>query len=73
MSVAITAVPVVANDVQAPPVVANATQAAPAAGAQIEQPLVDFVAQTQGNPLGDASHLANPAALATELFGSLRG
>jgi hypothetical protein len=71
--VAITAVPAVANDVQAAPVVANDPQAAPAAGAQIEQPLVDFVAQMQGNPLGDASHLANPAALASELFGSLRG
>jgi hypothetical protein len=73
MSVAITAVPVVANDVQAAPVVANDTQAAPASGVQIDQPLQDFVAQMQANPLGDASHPANPAALATELFGSLRG
>jgi hypothetical protein len=73
MSVAITAVPVVANDVQAEPVVANNPQAAPPAGAQIEQPLFDFVADMRGNPLGDASHLANPAALASELFGSLRG
>jgi hypothetical protein len=73
MSMAITAVPVVANDVQAAPVVANNPQAAPAAGAHIEQPLFDFVAEMRGNPLGDASHLANPAALASELFGSLRG
>jgi len=71
MSVAITAVPVVANDVQAAPAVANDVQAA--AGGRIEQPLSDFVAQTQGNPLGDAAHLANPAALASELVGSLRG
>jgi hypothetical protein len=73
MSVAITAVPVVASDVQAAPVVANDTQATPAAGSHIEQPLFDFVAQMRGNPLGDASQLANPGALATELFGSLRG
>lgn len=73
MSVAITAVPVVANDVQTAPVVANDAQTAPAAGAQVERPLRDFVAAMQGNPLGDASRLASPAALATELFGSLRG
>jgi hypothetical protein len=71
MSVAITAVPAV--DVQAAPAVSNDVQAAPAAVAHIEQPLSDFVAQTQGNPLGDAAHLANPAALASELVGSLRG
>jgi hypothetical protein len=73
MSVAITAVPIVANDVQAAPVVANNTQAATAAGAHTEQPLVDFVAEMRGNALDDASRLANPAALASELFGSLRG
>ncbi len=73
MSVAITAVPVVANDVQAEPVSGNDTQAALPVGARIEQPLLDFVAQMQGNPVGDASHLANPAGLAAELFGSLRG
>lgn len=73
MSVAITAVPAVASDVQAAPEVSNDAQAAPAAGARIEQPLSDFVAQMQGNPLGDAAHLANPAALASELVGSLRG
>lgn len=73
MSVAITAVPVVASDVQVAPVVASDTQSAPAAGAPIEQPLLDFVAEMRGNALGDASHLANPAALASELFGSLRG
>lgn len=71
MSVAITAVPVVASDVQAAAAVANDT--ALAGGARIEQPLLDFVAQMQGNPLGDASRLANPAGLAAELFGSLRG
>jgi hypothetical protein len=73
MSVAITAVPAVASDVQAAPEVSNDVQAAPAAGAHIEQTLSDFVAQMQGNPLGDAAHLANPAALASELVGSLRG
>jgi hypothetical protein len=73
MSVAITAVPVVASETQAAPAVADDVQTAPAAGARIEQPLFDFVAQTQGNPLGDAAHLANPAALVSELVGSLRG
>jgi hypothetical protein len=73
MSVAITAVPAVASDVQAASEVSNDAQAAPAGGAHIEQPLSDFVAQMQGNPLGDAAHLANPAALASELVGSLRG
>jgi len=73
MSVAITAVPAVASDVQAASAVSNDVQAAPAAGAHIEQPLSDFIAQTQGNPLGDAAHLANPAALASELVGGLRG
>jgi hypothetical protein len=73
MSVAITAVPVVVNDVQVAPALANDVQAAPAAGAHIEQLLIDFVAQMQGNTLGDASHFANPAALAAELVGSLRG
>ena len=73
MSVAITAVPAVAGDVQAASTVSNDVQAVPAAGAHIEQPLSDFIAQTQGNPLGDAAHLANPAALASELVGGLRG
>jgi hypothetical protein len=73
MSVAITAVPAVASDIQAASAVANDVQAAPAAGAHTEQPLSDFVAQMQGNPLGDAAHLSNPAALASELVGSLRG
>jgi hypothetical protein len=61
------------NDVQVAPALANDVQAAPAAGAHIEQPLLDFVSQMQGNPLSDASHFANPAALAAELVGSLRG
>jgi hypothetical protein len=73
MSVAITAVPTVASDVQAAPEVSSDVQAAPAGGAHIEQALSDFVAQMQGNPLGDAAHLANPAVLASELVGSLRG
>jgi hypothetical protein len=73
MSVAITAVPAVASDVEAASGVSNDAQAAPAAGAHVEQPLSDFIAQMQGNPLGDAARLANPAALASELVGSLRG
>ena len=72
MSVAITAVPAVGSDVQANPAAASDVQAAAAADAHIEQPLADFVAQTQGNPLGDAAHLANPSALASELVGGLR-
>lgn len=63
MSVAVTAVPVVAYDVQAVPL----------AGAHIEQPLLDFVAGMRASALSDELHLANPSALAAELFGSLRG
>lgn len=70
MSVAITAVPVVASDVQAAPAVANDVQAAPF---HIEQALANFVPEMPGDPLGDASRLANPAALASELLGGLNG
>lgn len=73
MSLAITAVPVVASDVQAAPAGANDVQAGPAGQPQVERPLADFVTQVQGNPPGDAGHLANPAALVSELVGSLRG
>lgn len=73
MSVAITAVPVAASDVQAAPAGVNDAQAGPAGQPQLERPLADFVTPAQGNPLGDAGHLANPAALVSELVGSLRG
>jgi hypothetical protein len=34
---------------------------------------MDFIASLQNGPATGTPHLANPAALATELFGSLRG
>jgi hypothetical protein len=63
MSVAITAVPSVPNGVEG----------APATGTASEQPLLDFVASLQRVPASGVPHLANPASLASELFGSLRG
>ena len=59
MSVPIGAVPVVSNGVQAAPVA-------------VEKPLTEFVAQMQGSGLSNMAHVANPAALATELVGNLR-
>lgn len=62
MSVTLTAVPAAANG-------ADAT----AAGAPPEQARFDASANAQGNGLAGINHLANPAALASELLDSLRG
>ena len=59
MSVTISAVPAVSNDGPAAPVAA-------------ERSLSDFVAQMQDSALSAPAHAANPAALATELLGTLR-
>ena len=59
MSVTISAVPAVSNDGPAAPVAA-------------ERSLSDFVAQMQETALSAPAHAANPAALATELLGTLR-
>lgn len=45
--------------------------AAPAA--PTEMPVADFVAMLQNSPMSGMPQLANPAALASELFGHLRG
>jgi hypothetical protein len=63
MSVTITAVPAVPSGIDS----------APAPSATSERPLMDFVASLQNSPGSGMPHLANPAALASELFGSLRG
>ena len=63
MSVTITAVPVVPSGIDS----------APTPSATSERPLMDFVTTLQNSPAGGMPHLANPAALAAELFGSLRG
>lgn len=73
MTMAITGVPVVASDVQPVAPVGNTAQDASLQAASVEQPLSDFVAQMQGNPLAERADLASPGALASELFGSLRG
>jgi NADH dehydrogenase/NADH:ubiquinone oxidoreductase subunit G len=59
MSVTISAVPVLSSDGQAAPFMA-------------ERSLSDFVAQMQESALSAPAHAANPAALATELLGTLR-
>lgn len=59
MSVTISAVPAVSNDGPAAPVAA-------------ERSLSDFVSQMQESALSAPAHGANPAALATELLGTLR-
>ncbi|MBV9459517.1 MAG: hypothetical protein JO141_18635, partial [Bradyrhizobium sp.] len=59
MSVTISAVPAVSNDGPAAPVTA-------------ERSLSDFVSQMQESALSMPAHAANPAALATELLGTLR-
>src|SRR5215471_720312 len=63
MSVVITAVPSVPNGVEASPATATAS----------ERPLLDFVASLQHGPASNVPQFANPAALASELFGNLRG
>jgi hypothetical protein len=45
--------------------------AAPAAPTEL--PVADFVAMLQNSPMSGMPQLANPAALASELFGHLRG
>ena len=63
MSMTITAVPSVPGGIdggQAP-------------GSINETSLIDLVASLQKSPASGMLHLANPAALASELFGSLRG
>jgi len=59
MSVPISAVPVVSND-------------GPAAPVAVQKPLTEFVAQMQDGAVSNMAHVANPAALATELVGNLR-
>jgi hypothetical protein len=59
MTVTITAVPAVPAGIETPPAPSSVT----------ERPLVDFVSSPHNGP----PDLANPAALASELFGSLRG
>jgi len=59
MSVAISAVSAVSNGGQAAPVA-------------VEKPLTEFVAQMQDGGVSNMAHVANPAALATELVGTLR-
>src|SRR5262245_56133540 len=63
MSMTITAVPAVPGGIDG----------APAPSSISERPLMDFVASLQNSPASGMPHLANPAALASELFGSLRG
>ncbi len=62
MSATISAVPLVSSD----------GQLAPVTGAQSEQPLSEFAAQMQDGALSGTQQAANPAALAAELFGTLR-
>lgn len=59
MTVTITAVPSVPAALESPPVPSSVS----------ERPLVDFVSSLHHGP----ADLANPTALASELFGSLRG
>ena len=63
MSVTITAVPAVPSGIDS----------APPPTATTERPLMDFVTSLQTGPASGMPHLANPATLASELFGSLRG
>src|SRR5262249_36822613 len=63
MSVTITAVPAVSAE----------TVPAPADRAVSERPLSDLMAEMQQSPAANAAHLANPAALAGEVLGGLRG
>ena len=63
MSVTITAISSVPSGIEGAPVT-NVTN---------ERPLMDFVASLQNSPASGMPHLANPAALASQLFGSLRG
>lgn len=63
MSVTITAVPSVSSGIDSTPAPTSIS----------ERPLMDFVASLQNSPTSGMPHLANPAALASELFGSLRG
>jgi hypothetical protein len=63
MSVTITAVPSVPGGIESPP----------APSSMSERPLSDFVSSLQNSAASGTPHLANPAALASELFGSLRG
>jgi len=60
MSVTITAISSVPSGIEGAPVTN-------------ERPLMDFVASLQSSPASGMPHLANPAALASQLFGSLRG
>jgi hypothetical protein len=53
--------------------VPSATESAPVTNVTNERPLMDFVASLQNSPAAGMPHLANPAALASELFGNLRG
>ena len=64
MSVAITAVPAVAG---------GAVENAPAPSSTSERALTDFISTLQNGSASGMPHLANPAALASELFSSLRG
>src|SRR5215831_11273976 len=64
MSVAITAVPAVAG---------GTVENAPAPSSTSERALTDFVSTLQNGSASGMPHLANPAALASQLFGSLRG
>jgi hypothetical protein len=61
MGVTITAVPVAAN------------VDAPAPQPPTERALSDFVANIQNSPMSGMPNLANPAALAGEVFSNLRG
>jgi hypothetical protein len=63
MTVTITAVPSVSAEVVP----------APADRAAIERPLSDVMAEVQQSPAAAAARLANPAALASEVVGGLRG
>jgi hypothetical protein len=63
MSVMITAVPSVPGGAESPL----------APSSMSERPLMDFVASLHNGPASGVPHLANPAALASELFGNLRG
>ncbi len=63
MSVTITAVPSMAGGIGSTPAPSSIS----------ERPLTDFLATLQNSPASGMPQLANPAALAGELFGSLRG
>jgi hypothetical protein len=65
MSVTIAAVPAAASG--------GADLAPASAPAPTERALMDYIATLQNSPASGAAQLANPATLASELFGSLRG